>query len=116
MNEFENKERIIQEFVPGKQVTLAHIIPKPVEELYQKVGLFEASDAIGIFTITPSEASIIAADVASKAADIKIGFVDRFNGSVVITGSVTAVETSIESVIDVLCGSMGFASTEITRS
>ena len=26
MSEFEGKERIIQEFVPGKQVTLAHVI------------------------------------------------------------------------------------------
>ncbi len=26
-----NKERIIQEFVPGKQVTLAHLIAHPVK-------------------------------------------------------------------------------------
>ena len=75
------RERIIQEFVPGKQVTLAHVIPHPVESLYGKMGLIDAQGAIGIFTITPSEAAIIAADVASKAADIQIGFVDRFNGS-----------------------------------
>ena len=29
----ERKERIIQESVPGKQVTLAHVIPHPVEDL-----------------------------------------------------------------------------------
>ncbi len=28
-----DKERIIQEFVPGKQVTLAHLIAHPGEEL-----------------------------------------------------------------------------------
>ena len=28
--------------------------------------------------IPPSEGAMIAADVASKAADVKIGFVDRF--------------------------------------
>ena len=82
----DKKERIIQEFVPGKQVTLAHVIPHPVESLYGKMGLIDAQGAIGIFTITPSEAAIIAADVASKAADIQIGFVDRFNGSLIITG------------------------------
>ena len=84
----EHKERIIQEFVPGKQVTLAHVIPNPVEALYAKMGLIDAEGAIGIFTITPSEAAIIAADVASKAAGIQIGFVDRFNGSLIITGDV----------------------------
>lgn len=78
----EHKERIIQEFVPGKQVTLAHVIPNPVDALYGKMGLIDAEGAIGIFTITPSEAAIIAADVASKAAGITIGFVDRFNGTV----------------------------------
>ncbi len=30
------KERIIQEFVPGKQVTLAHLIAHPGEELAKK--------------------------------------------------------------------------------
>ncbi|MFV0518235.1 MAG: ethanolamine utilization microcompartment protein EutS [Aminipila sp.] len=117
MEAFEQKERIIQEFVPGKQVTLAHVIPHPVEEFYPKVGLVDAeSKAVGIFTITPSEAALIAVDVACKAADVKIGFVDRFNGSVIITGDVAAVEASIREVISVLCDSMGFSSTEITKS
>lgn len=31
-----NKERIIQEFVPGKQVTLAHLIAHPGEELRKR--------------------------------------------------------------------------------
>lgn len=33
----EGKQRIIQEFVPGKQVTLAHIIANPVEDLFKKL-------------------------------------------------------------------------------
>ncbi len=74
MSEFENKQRIIQEFVPGKQVTLAHVIAHPVADLYGKLGLFETEGAIGIFTITPSEGAMIAADIASKAANISIGY------------------------------------------
>ncbi|QOV19848.1 BMC domain-containing protein [Blautia liquoris] len=112
----DKKERIIQEFVPGKQVTLAHVIPHPVKDLYAKMGLIDGEGAIGIFTITPSEAAIIAADVAGKAADIKIGFVDRFNGSLVITGDVAGVESALHDVIHVLCNTMGFAPTSITRS
>lgn len=39
----EVKQRIIQEFVPGKQVTIAHIIAKPKPELFRKMGLAEES-------------------------------------------------------------------------
>ena len=110
------KERIIQEFVPGKQVTLAHVIASPVPDLYRKMGLIDGEGAIGIFTITPSEAAIIAADVASKAADIRIGFVDRFNGSLVISGDVAAVEAALKDVMNVLCGKMGFAAAPMTKT
>ena len=112
----DKKERIIQEFVPGKQVTLAHVIPNPVDDLYGKMGLIDGKGAIGIFTITPSEGAIIAADVASKAADVKIGFVDRFNGSLVITGDVSGVEAALQDVMNMLCDTMGFARAPITRS
>ncbi|MFR4979472.1 MAG: BMC domain-containing protein, partial [Butyricicoccus sp.] len=78
--------------------------------------LIDARGSICIFTITPSEAAMIAADVASKAADISIGFVDRFNGSLVITGDVAAVEASLHDVMAVLCDKMGFASAPITKT
>ena len=92
---FEGKERIIQEFVPGRQITLAHIIPHPVESMYQKLGVLDVTGAIGIFTITPSEAAIIAADVASKASGASIGFVDRFSGSLIITGARAETDEAI---------------------
>lgn len=116
MSEFQGKERIIQEFVPGKQVTLAHVIANPDKNLYGKLGLVDASGAIGIMTITPSEGAMIAADVASKAADVRIGFVDRFNGSLVITGDVAAVEVALKNVMGVLCDMMGFAPTTMTKT
>ena len=113
MIELDEKKRIIQEFVPGKQVTLAHVIANPTEDLYLKLGLIDASGAIGIFTITPSEA---AADVATKSANVSIGFVDRFNGSLVITGDVAAVQSALTEVMNTLCGMMGFASAPITKT
>ena len=90
---FENspfeKQRVIQEFVPGKQVTMAHLIANPMPGLYKKLGVIgNPSGALGIMTITPSEAAIIGADVASKAANVEVVFVDRFNGSLVISGDV----------------------------
>ena len=116
MIELDEKKRIIQEFVPGKQVTLAHVIANPDDKLYGKLGLIDVSGAIGILTITPSEAAMIAADVATKAADVQIGFVDRFNGSVVVTGDVAAVEAALRDVIRVLCDMMGFSSATITKT
>ena len=116
MSEFEGKERIIQEFVPGKQVTLAHVIASPDKDLYGKLGLIDAEGAIGIMTITPSEGAMIAADIASKSADIKVGFVDRFNGSLVITGDGAAVEVAIRDVMAVLCDRMGFAKAPVTKT
>ena len=116
MSEFEGKERIIQEFVPGKQVTLAHVIASPDKNLYGKLGLIDAEGAIGIMTITPSEGAMIAADIASKSADIRVGFVDRFNGSLVITGDVAAVEVAIRDVMGELCDRMGFARAPVTKT
>ena len=117
MSEFsDGKERIIQEFVPGKQVTLAHVIANPDRNLYGKLGLVDAEGAIGIMTITPSEGAMIAADVASKAADVNVGFVDRFNGSLVIGGDVASVEAAVRDVLNVLENLLKFAPTEITRT
>lgn len=113
----EEKQRVIQEYVPGKQVTLAHVIANPCEEIYKKLGLvIENKNAIGILTITPSEASIIAADVATKCADISLGFVDRFSGSVVFVGDVSGVESALQEVIKVLGDMLGFSSPRITRT
>lgn len=95
----DNKERVIQEYVPGKQVTLAHLIANPNRDIYTKLGLEEGASAIGILTITPSEASIIASDIATKSGDVRIGFIDRFSGSVVLTGDVSSVESALQQVV-----------------
>ncbi|GAA0182836.1 BMC domain-containing protein [Clostridium sediminicola] len=113
----EEKQRIIQEYVPGKQITLAHLIANPNESVYKKLGLTdEYNEAIGILTITPSEAAIIAADVATKAAGVDIGFVDRFSGSLVITGDVSSVESALKEVLNMLSNILSFTTSVITRS
>lgn len=95
-----DKSRMIQEYVPGKQITLAHMVSRPKASLYKKLGLpDDYHDAIGILTITPSEATIIAADICTKTAAVKLGFVDRFSGSVIIVGSIANVDAALNSVI-----------------
>lgn len=111
------KQRVIQEYVPGKQITLAHLIANPRREVCKKLGLNEdTTDAIGIMTITPSEATIIAADVATKMSGVQIGFLDRFSGSLVIVGDVGSVHEGLKGVIEVLCELLKFSPTQITRS
>lgn len=109
------KERIIQEFVPGKQVTLAHLIAHPTEDLSRKIGV-PGAEAIGIMTLTPGETAMIAGDVATKAASVEIGFLDRFSGALVIYGSVGAVEEALAQVIGVLERLLGYSVCGITRT
>lgn len=114
-NEFENKTRIIQEYVPGKQVTLAHVIASPVEDIYERLGI-EGKGAIGIATLTPCETAIIAADIATKASNVEIGFLDRFTGSLVISGDVASVETAMKAINTTLETLLGFTPARITRT
>ncbi len=115
-----NKQRIIQEIVPGKQITLAHIIANPDEILYRKLGLNPDIDyskaAIGIVTMSPSEYAIIAADIAIKMSGSELGFVDRFSGTLIITGSVSQVEEAIAAVVDYAQAKLGFTVCEVTKT
>ena len=109
-------QRIIQEFVPGKQVTLAHVIAHPDEQLYAKVGVEPNGASIGVLTITPGEAAIIAADVATKASGIRLSFVDRFNGAVVFNGTMSDVESALRDVVETLETILGFDPAPLTRT
>lgn len=111
------KNRVIQEYVPGKQITLAHLIAHPDEDICKKLGLNTGiNQTIGILTITPGEAAIIAADIATKSGNIEIGFLDRFSGTVVITGDVSSIESSLKSILEFLVNTLKFSICEMTRS
>ncbi|MBQ7446255.1 MAG: BMC domain-containing protein [Clostridia bacterium] len=118
--EDDKKMRIVQELVPGKQVTLAHIIANPEPVLYRKMGLNPAIDysksSIGIMTMTPAETSIIAGDIAMKASGAEIGFVDRFSGTLILTGTVSEVEASVHAVVDYLRDTLKFTIVPITKT
>ena len=121
-NIYEEKQRIIQELVPGKQITLAHIIANPDEILFKKLGLDPSVDysknrcAIGLVTMSPAEYAIIGADLALKKSASKLGFVDRFAGTLIITGTVSEVEASLDAVTSYARASLGFKVCPITRT
>lgn len=115
-----DKLRIIQELVPGKQITLAHIIAGPDAVVYQKLGLNPDIDynraAIGILTVSPAETAVIAADIALKTASVDLGFVDRFSGTLIITGTVSDTQAAIEAACAYIRDTLGFTVCEVTRT
>ena len=119
-NEFQDKMRIIQELVPCKQITIAHIIANPDKILYKKLGLDPTVDyaksAIGIVTMSPAETAIIAGDIAIKASGAELGFVDRFSGTLIVTGTVSEVEASLNALTEYCEKMLGFNVCQITKT
>ena len=118
--DYTEKQRIIQELVPGKQITLAHIIANPDEILYRKLGLDPTVDyyrsANGVVTMTTAEYAIIAADLAIKKSAAQLGFVDRFSGTLIVTGTISEVEASLAAVTEYAEKALGFKVCPITKT
>lgn len=116
----EGKLRIVQELVPGKEITIAHLIANPDADLYVKLGLNPEIDyskaAIGLLTISPAETAVIAADIAVKAAGVELGFVDRFSGTLIVTGTISETEAAIRAILDYVEEKMNFKVCPITRT
>ncbi len=116
----DQKVRIIQETVPGKQITLAHVIAGPDKVIYRKLGLDPSLDysksAIGIITMTPAETAIIAGDIAIKTANVDLGFVDRFSGTLIITGGLSEVESAVIQIMEYTSTVLGFTVCDITKT
>ena len=120
INNENDKLRIVQELVPGKEITLAHVIASPDPILYQKLGLNPELDfsgaAIGILTVTPAETAIIAADISTKAANVDLSFVDRFSGTLITTGMISDVESGLKAVVDFCGEKLGFKVAKISKT
>ena len=118
--ELKENMRIVQELVPGKQITLCHIIANPDDVLYTKLGLDPKTDytrsAIGVLTVSPAESAVIAADISIKSSGADIGFVDRFTGTLIITGSVSSVESAFSAIREYFTSKLSYACCDITRT
>ena len=75
-----------------------------------------SKSAIGLMTISPAETAVIAADIAMKAAGIDIGFVDRFSGTLIVTGTISETEAALKAVLEYVNEKMGFKVCKITRT
>ena len=126
-DDFENLKgkrlRMTRVRVPAKEVCLAHVLNPSEERIYQNlalhIGVHEGEDhtgeALGLVRFTPWEAVVVAADVAVKSADVQIMFMDRFCGSLIVSGKIAEVQTAVESVVKYF-GELGFSTCKIHRS
>lgn len=116
----QEKQRIVQELVPGRQITLAHMIANPDQILYEKLGLDPrveySKSAIGVMTVSPAETAIIMADIAVKSSGAELGFVDRFSGSLIITGSVSEVEAAVRAILVYCQDTLGYTVCPVTKT
>ena len=58
----------------------------------------------------------MAADVAMKSADVQIGFMDRFCGSLILTGGLSEVQTAVEEVVRFFKEELHFQTCNIHRN
>lgn len=118
------KLRMIRVRVPGKSIDFAHVFTPSDPSVYQNlalhIGVHEGEDhtgeSIGIIRITPWEAIVVATDVAVKAADVEVGFMDRFSGALIILGGLSQVLTAIEEVVRFFRDELNFNVCEIHKS
>ena len=120
----DKKLRITRLRIPGKEVCLAHVISVSQPCVYQNLGLHigvhevedHTGESIGLIRFTPWEAVVVAADVAMKSADVQIGFMDRFCGSLILTGRLSEVQTAVEEVVRFFREELHFHTCEVHRS
>lgn len=115
--------RMVRVRVPGKDVTLAHIIGSSNRRVYENLGLHigvhtgedHTGQSIGLMRFSPWEVTIAAADIAVKAADVEIGFLDRFCGTLILTGSLSEVRTAVEAVVEYFRDVLQFSVCKVTE-
>ena len=118
------KLRMTRVRVPGKSIDFAHVFTPSDSVVYKNlaldIGVHEGEDhtgqSIGIIRMTPWEAVVVATDVAVKAADVEVGFMDRFGGALIILGGLSQVLTAIEEVVRFFRDELTFDVCEIHKS
>lgn len=116
--------RVTRLRVPGKEVCMAHIISTADACIYKNLGLHigvhdgedHTGESIGMIRFTPWESVVAAADIALKSANVEIGFMDRFCGSLIILGNLSDVQAAVEEVVRFFRDELNFSACEIHRS
>ncbi|WP_026890136.1 BMC domain-containing protein [Lacrimispora aerotolerans] len=101
------RRRVVNMTVAGREISLAHVIGVSEASVYKNLGLDIGTNAdvdftgmsIGTINITPPESAVIGADIGVKSADVTIGFLDRFSGTLILTGPRIEVRTAVEEIV-----------------
>ena len=117
------KLRLTRVRVPGKSIDLAHVMSPSDSSVYQNlalhIGVHEGEDhrgeSLGLIRFTPWEAVVVATDIAVKAAHVQVGFMDRFCGTLILTGGLSEVMTAVEEVVRFFRDELKFSVCEIHR-
>ena len=73
------------------------------------------NSAIGILNMSPPESAVIASDISIKTGDVYLGFVDRFSGTLIITGLLSEVNSAVDEIVRYFRDDLGYSCCEITR-
>jgi ethanolamine utilization protein EutS len=120
----DGRARITRVTVPGRAIILAHVIGVSEPEVYKNLALdigFHAGDdptgrAIGIMRMNPWETVVIGADIATKAAQVDIGFMDRFSGALILTGEHSQVVTAVKEVVRYFSEELNYPCCKVTEN
>ena len=73
------------------------------------------ADLLGEIDRYAPDAVLIAGDMAVRSADVNVAFLDRFSGTLILYGSVGAVEQALTQVNDMLNRLLQFTICPVTR-
>lgn len=117
------RRRVVKVIVAGREISLAHVIGVSEASIYKNLGLDIGTNAgadftgmsIGTVHITPPESTIIAADIAVKSGDVIIGFMDRFSGTLILTGPRMEVRTAVEEIVKYFREGLNYKTCPVTE-
>lgn len=109
--------------VPSKEVVLAHMVSPSDSQIYHTLGLHigvhegedHTGETLGLMRFTPWEAVVVAADIAAKSGNVEVCFMDRFCGALIISGSFSEVQSSMEEVLRFFREDLEFTTCKICR-
>ena len=117
------RRRVVNVTVAGREISLAHVIGVSEASVYKNLGLDIGTNAdvdftgtsIGTVNITPPESTVIAADIGVKSGDVTIGFLDRFSGTLILTGSRMEVRTAVEEIVKYFKEDLNYKTCPVTE-
>jgi ethanolamine utilization protein EutS len=115
--------RMVNVTVAGREITLAHVIGVTEASVYKNLGLDIGTNAgadftgmsIGTINMTPPESAVIAADIAVKSGDVIIGFLDRFSGTLILTGPRIEVRTAVDEIVKYFREGLNYKTCPVTE-